>query len=464
MRPNILLIMTDQFRSDAINAGRGTTKHTPSLDMLLSESTSFTRAVTTSPICAPARASLLASLYPHQMHIWDNKPHTFPPEAKNWVKILKCLGYHTSVFGKTHYYPYNGSVPDMRDAEDLLHAYGYDVVDEIPGPRVSGTLLSHMTALWEEKGYRTLVQQDLQRRYAGKHTHTEPSPLPLELYPDVYVGNKAYDYLASYQEEEPFFCFVSFGGPHDPWDCPKQYTERFENQTMERPLAPFTDLNVDRTTGNWDTEVHHPPLDLEDIEAVRRNYAGKVSLIDEQIGRLATLLKEKNLWDDTLVIFTSDHGELLGDHHRLYKQNFLNPALLIPLLIKTPYQSRGQATDSLAELVDIGPTLVDYAQGEMDYPHCGRSLRSILEQQQEKQQKLVFSEYNHEIMAYDGEWKLVVNQRMEPYLLFNLIADPNEQLNVVTCHPHVEQALVAAIRNHLQATSFGFTNEGNAYV
>jgi len=119
---------------------------------------------------------------------------------------------------------------------------------------------------------------------------------------------------------------------------------------------------------------------------------------------------------------------------------------------------------TVAELVDIGPTLVDYAQGEMDYPHCGRSLRSILEQQQEKQQKLVFSEYNHEIMAYDGEWKLVVNQRMEPYLLFNLIADPNEQLNVVTCHPHVEQALVAAIRNHLQATSFGFTNEENAYV
>ncbi len=459
MRPNILLIMTDQFRCDAINAGASNTKHTPSLDALLSESTSFSRAVTTSPICAPARASLLASLYPHQMHIWDNKPHTFPPQARNWVKILKQLGYHTSVFGKTHYYPYNGSVSDMRNAEDLLHAYGYDAVDEIPGPRVSGKLLSHMTALWEEKGYRTLVQQDLQRRYAGKHTHTEPSPLPLKLYPDVYVGNKAYDYLASYQEKEPFFCFVSFGGPHDPWDCPQQYTRRFENQTMESPLPPFTSLNANRTSGNWDTEVHHPPLDLEDIEAVRRNYAGKVSLIDEQIGRLIDCLKARNLWENTLVIFTSDHGELLGDHHRLYKQNFLNPALLVPLLIKTPNQSKGCSTQAMAELIDIGPTLVDYAQAEMDYPHAGSSLRHVLENKATGHRKLVFSEYNHEIMVWDGEWKMVVTKDLEPYLLFNTDKDPHEQINQVGLHPEREKTLQDAIAEHLQSKNFGFTEE-----
>ena len=141
MRPNILLIMTDQFRKDAINAGRSCTKHTPSLDALLTESITCTHAITNSPICAPARASILSSLYPHQMKVWDNSAHTFPKDARNWVKILSEQGYHTSVFGKTHYYPYNGSVPDMREAEDLLHAYGYDVVDEIPGPRVSGTAL-----------------------------------------------------------------------------------------------------------------------------------------------------------------------------------------------------------------------------------------------------------------------------------------------------------------------------------
>ncbi len=459
MKPNILLIMADQLRADAINLGKHTTKYTPNLDALAAKSICFNNAVTTSPICAPARASILASLYPHQMNIWDNKPHTFPAEASNWVKILSQQGYRTSVFGKTHYYPYNGSVPDMRLAENLLHAYGYDVVDEIPGVRVSGTLLSHLTALWEEQGYLNIMQQDLARRYSGKHTSTEPSPLPLELYPDIYVGTKALDYLSTYEEDHPFFCFVSFVGPHDPWDCPEQYSSLFKDQTMEKPLAPFVDKNPKRLQGNWDTEVHHPPLDLEDIEAVRRNYAGKVSLIDEQIGHIVNCLKEKGLWEDTLVIFTSDHGELLGDHHRLYKQNFLNAALKVPLFIKPPHIEQGRTSDALVELIDIGPTIVDYAHSEMDYPHSGRSLKPVLEEPTSNHRQRVFSEYNHEIMVWDGTWKLVVTEDLKPYLLFNLAEDPDEQVNVVGLYPEMEEQLLTSIVDHIDTTDFGFTQQ-----
>ena len=452
MRPNILFIMTDQLRYDAISEKEGSSRYTPNLDALADCAVQFTNCFTTSPICAPARASLLSALYPHQMGIWNNDPHIFPKKAKNWVKILKAQGYRTSIFGKTHYYPYNGSVPDMRQAEPLLAAYGYDDIDEIPGPRVSGKLLSHMTALWKEKGYLDIVREDLQRRYSGKHTCTEPSPLPLSLYPDVYVGSKANEYLRAYDRSEPFFCFVSFGGPHDPWDCPTEYSKRFDSCKMQTPRPCFTDNNPDRPQGVWDEEQHHPPLDMQDIEAVRKNYAGKVSLIDEQIGMLFDTLRKKNVWDDTLIIFTSDHGEMLGDCQRLYKQNFLEPSVHIPLLVKQPYQTTAVQSNALVELLDIGPTFVDYAETTMDYPAEGISLRGLCEQTQESIRGVQFSEYNQEIMVFDGRWKLVVNKEKEPYLLFDLESDPFEQSNVVTFHPDEEVRLLKAIERHLQET------------
>ncbi|WP_332445908.1 sulfatase family protein [Sphaerochaeta sp.] len=459
-RPNILLIMTDQMRLDALNRGTSDTKYTPNLDWFATQAVQAAHCITNSPICAPARASILAGLYPHQMGIWDNSPHTFPPHAKNWVKALQQGGYRTSVFGKTHYYPYNGSVPDMREAEPLLHDYGYETVDEIPGPRVSAALLSHMTALWEEKGYRTRVSDDLERRYQGKHTCTEPSPLPLELYPDVYVGTKAHAYLDAYHHDDPFFCFVSFGGPHDPWDCPASYSKRFQSKEMEAPRPPFIDRYPNRPLGNWDHEVLHPPLHSEDIEQVRRNYAGKVSLIDDEIGKLFSLLVQKGWWDDTLVLFTSDHGELLGDYNRLYKQNFLGPALEVPFLIKSPSNSQAKTIQTPIALLDIGPTLVDYAHLCLDYPQQGKSLRALLEGTAEPSQTIVFSEYKEEIMAWDGRWKVVVNKDLDPYLLFDLLTDPAEHLNLAGGGLEAEARLRQSIIGHLQTTAhLGFTME-----
>ena len=452
MRPNILFIMTDQLRYDAISEREGLCKYTPNLDALTDCAVQFTNCVTTSPICAPARASLLSALYPHQMGIWNNNPHTFPKNAKNWVKTLKNQGYRTSVFGKTHYYPYNGSVPDMRDAEFLLHAYGYDDVNEIPGHRVSGNLLSHMTTLWQEKGYLDIVRKDLQRRYEGNHTCTDPSPLPHSLYPDVYVGEKATEYLGTYDRSEPFFCFVSFGGPHDPWDCPIEYSKRFERCKMQAPRTCFTDNNPTRSRGVWDEKRHHPPLDMDDIEAVRKNYAGKVSLIDEQIGFMFEVLQLRDLWDDTLIVFTSDHGEMLGDYQRLYKQNFLEPSVHIPLLIKQPFQNTAVQCNALVELLDIGPTMVDYAKTTLDFQMEGISLKGLCNQSQERIREVQFSEYNQEIMVFDGRWKLVVNKEREPYLLFDLETDPDEQINSVTLHPDEEARLLKAIETHLQET------------
>ena len=434
-RPNVLFIMTDQLRADAIACCGPGLAHTPNLDALAKRGTLFSQCRTVSPICAPARAALLAGLYPHQLGIWYNAPHTFPSAIPNWVKTLKAAGYHTSVIGKTHYYPYNGSVPDMRQAELLINSYGYDYVDEIPGPRVSGHLLSHMTAIWQDKGYLEKVREDLASRYNGNHAVTRASVLPLELYPDVYVGQQAAGYLEAYSDPEPFFCFVSFGGPHEPWDCPREYSARFDDVATPPALEAFADACPGRPRGVWDQGPHHPPFSPEDVIAIRRNYAGKTSLIDDQIGSILRALAGTGRLDDTIIIFTSDHGEMNGDHGRLYKENFLESSVRVPLIAQVPGCPAARS-EALVELQDIGPTILELAGFEPGFSQCGISFAGLIGNtgdQSHPHRPIVFSEYDREIMVYDGRWKLVVNQQSEPYLLFDLGSDPAESLNLAGC-------------------------------
>lgn len=428
--------MTDQMRYDALGCTGGMLARTPNLDTLASRGVLFNQAYTNAPLCAPARASLLGGVYPHQCGVWNNSPHTFPTGAKNWVKTLKTLGYRTSVFGKTHYYPYDGSVPDMRKAEGFIRSCGYDDINEIPGPRVSGTLLSHMTNEWLETGLWESVREDIESRYRENQAIARPSPVPFELYPDVYVAEQARNYLASYGQEKPWFCFLSFGGPHEPWDCPDSYASHFAQCEVPLPLPPFLDKNPQRPRGSWDEEKGYPDFSLEDVKAIRRSYAGKVELIDHQIGKVLKILEERDELSRTVIIFTSDHGEMNGDHGRLYKSNFLQSSVHIPLIIQGPGIAPG-VSSALVELFDLGPTIVGLAGGSLDYRqeampvfHPEEMITGKISGSVETGREYVISQLNHEHMIFDGRWKLAVNTRLEPYMLFDLINDPDEQLNL----------------------------------
>ncbi|MCF7943566.1 MAG: sulfatase-like hydrolase/transferase [Spirochaetia bacterium] len=476
-QPNILFIMTDQMRADALGCMGISPARTPHLDALAQAGTLYTNCFTNSPLCAPAQASLLAGLYPHQTGVWNNDPHTFPADAENWVRRIRDRGYKTCVIGKTHYYPYNGSVPDMREAEDLIQAYGYEDVDEIPGPRTSGYLLSHMTNIWRESGFWVKVREDIDSRYRGNHAIARESVLPISLNPDIYVGQQTKKYLAEAALKEPWFCFVSFGGPHDPWDSPDCYTDRFLKQTMPAPLGPVADVYPDRPEGRWDILPPYPPFSLEDVQAIRRNYAGKVSLIDEQIGEILAVLDERGMRDSTIVVFTSDHGEMNGDHERLYKSNFLESSIKVPLIIYDPRRAEDRGVNSeLVELIDIGPTLFELAGGmeqtdsseqtggtgekssrnelRLPYRQFGQSLVSS------PGRDFVISELDNEIMIRTPLWKMVLNQEKQPCMLFDLDGDPEELYNLAGGNPfrEIENELKVLVQQFLDLT------EGTAYT
>ncbi|MEM7028290.1 MAG: sulfatase-like hydrolase/transferase [Chloroflexota bacterium] len=431
-KPNILFIITDQQRWDAMGCSGGWVQ-TPNLDRIAGEGMRFTNCVTNSPVCVPTRRSLMTGHYPHNTGIWDNCNTDLPEDSPTWVQAIRQAGYRTSLFGKTHLHRHQG---DLRDREYLMHSYGLDDVDEIGGPRASARLLSHMTAQWDSLGLWDAYKADFDERFATKPHLVRPSTLPLEQYSDVYVGQKAKTYLQDYARPEPWFCWVSFGGPHEPWDTPEPYASMYNPDDMPLPVSK-PETGQDRPRGRLDERIDKASkLTTEEIAAMRADYAGNITLIDDQIGEILATIEARGELDNTVIVFTSDHGEMNGDYGLIYKQNFLNGAVRIPLLVRVPPtmhpSSKGAVSESLVEWIDIGPTLVELAEGKLTHKQFGHSLCPVLETPTQPHRDFVISEFAGEIMILDHQWKLALNTPGIPYLLFDVENDPDEVNNLVT--------------------------------
>ena len=202
-----------------------------------------------------------------------------------------------------------------------------------------------------------------------------------------------------------------------------------------------------------------PKLESTDAEDMRANYAGNVSLIDDQIGEILDAIEERGELSNTVIAFTSDHGEMNGDWGLIYKMNFLNGALRVPLIVRTPetvVAGGGVENDDLIENMDLGPTLVDLAGGELEHRQFGRSLIPAIsgELSDEPHREDVLSEFRGEFMLMVDQWKMAVNREGETYLLFNLDNDPEETNNLagLTEHGVVEDELRLRLLERISKT------------
>ena len=423
---NILFLMTDQQRWDAMGSSGGWVK-TPNLDRIAAEGTRFSNCVTTSPVCVPARVTLATGRYPHNNGVWNHMPYAVPAESDSWMREIRNLGFRTSLFGKTHLHPHGRS--DLRKKEDLLHSLGLDDVNEIGGPRASATGLSHMTATWIEQGLLEAYRADFKERFANKQYVVRPSALPLAQYYDVYVGQQAKQYLSSYDRDEPWFCWVSWGGPHQPWDTPEPYASMYDPDVMPPPA--IHDTGQPRPKGKLDQMManHSPNFEAGEVATMRADYAGSVSLIDDQIGEILKVIEERGELDSTIIAFTSDHGEMNGDHGLISKSNFYDGALRVPMIVRAPgVEYTGVVNDSPAETVDLGPTLVELVGGELNYRQFGKSLKGALDGSRHRDDAL--SEIAGEFMLMNDEWKIALNSDAETYMLFDRKNDPGEAHNL----------------------------------
>jgi choline-sulfatase len=204
---------------------------------------------------------------------------------------------------------------------------------------------------------------------------------------------------------------------------------------MPPPVQPADDQH-DRPRGQLDRRLEKSALDLEpaDVARLRANYAGKVTLIDDQVGALLRVVEDRGELEDTVVAFVSDHGEMNGDYNLLYKHNFLNPAVRVPFIVRLPANRRtstgGAVTETMVELMDLGATLVELAGGKHPRRSLARSVVPVLEDPSRSHREAALSEMRREHMIATPDWKLAVNREGEPYLLFDLRSDPTETRNL----------------------------------
>jgi arylsulfatase len=437
---------------------------TPHIDRIAAQGIVFTNSVTNSPVCIPARFSLATGLYPHNTGVWTNTRVTLLPSATTWMQVLRDSGYHTSLFGKTHLHSKDPLAPhessDLRKREPLLHAYGFNEVNEIPGPQAATRVICQMTLEWERKGLLHAFRRDMYERHTSKLPIIRPSPLGLNDYYDVYVAKKAARYLRSYNDPRPWFCWLGFAGPHAPYDTPEPYASMYSPKEMPEPVVWTSDVargSRHRPRGWLDRKFASEAGAISPglAKKLRANYAGSVTLIDDCVGEMVEAIRSRGELEQTAIVFSSDHGEMNGDFGLLNKSNMLDGAVRIPLLIQTPATSkdhRKRATiDDPVELMDIGPTIVEISGGQVFARQFGRSLVPVLTDPTRRHRSDAMVEHRHEIMLFSELWKMTLNRKGEPYLLFQRDRDPQERCNLAgkAEYRHVECELHARVRQRL---------------
>ncbi|MCH2665796.1 sulfatase-like hydrolase/transferase [bacterium] len=442
-QPNILLVMTDQQRWDALGCVTEWME-TPNMDRIAAEGVRFSRCITNSPVCVPTRRSMATGLYCHNTGIWQNGGYSLGPDADTWMRAIRDAGYRTSLFGKTHLNSGHGG--DLRTIEHVLRSQGMDDIDETVGPRACARTLSNMTADWERLGIWDAYKEDYDERFSNVAHVVRPSTLGFEHYYDTYVGTKSREYLEQYDRDKPWFCWVSFGGPHEPWDTPDPYALKYDPASMPRALGG--DMSGgDRANGELDDRLaSRPSLTDEQIASMRADYAGNVSLIDEQIGKLFATIEVRGEWDNTVVALVSDHGEMNGDYGLIYKEVFLRSAARVPLLVKAPGVDAGRVCDSPVEWFDVGPTLAEYAGAELDYKQFAKPLQPCLVDETARGRDEALCELSHEMMVTDEKWKMAANSDGKPYLLFDLENDPKESKNLAGLDDYADAETELRIR------------------
>ena len=335
---NWLLISVDQWRGDWLHQPW---LQLPHLRRLAREGWDVRRCYTSSPQCIPARASWLTGLTPGELGVTANAIYTLPANAPSFVRDLRDQhGYRTVLLGKTHWTPHEPGV-DLRDNLPLLGDLGFDHVREIAGPRALAVLDCELTDCWRQEGVLEAYRTDLEDRYQDGRAHcVRPSVLPDSLYPDLWLADVALEELAQLPKDCPWLLWISFPGPHEPFDVPLSW--RGFHGEIPGPEPRPSDVNHLRALAPEGSELARKlkrwpqGLPEEAIQDLRSDYADHLHLLDSQIGRLLKALADRGDGAQTAVSVCSDHGELLGDWGLLLKGCFLEGVMRSLFLHRSP--------------------------------------------------------------------------------------------------------------------------------
>jgi arylsulfatase len=441
--PNIVLVMSDQHRADMIGCAGDPVVKTPNMDRLAAEGINFMRAYCQGPLCMPARASLLTERYVRDHGVFENSSQV-PRDMPTFVQRLREAGYHTCEIGKMHLYPHrwpqHRNISAMRD---VLVSYGFDEPFETVGKLASRPFDTVYTCYLREKGLL-----DQYRAFIGRSGHagsvngvpawkSEPCPLPLEDYADTWHGARAAEWIDGYSRSQPFFLWIGFPGPHDPWDAPLEALEPYRQaeipmpRSLNRPLAPPAGplkIFLEKFLKDSDSAT----MTDEAIIEMRRAYYANITVIDTALGRIVEALRKKGFLDHTWIVYTSDHGEMMGEHRMTTKRVFYEPSVRVPMIVRPLGGTAPRIIRERVQMMDLGATFRAIAGGaSIDQSAANSLLPSLKEGHAPAVLDALASENYGFAMFLTDRYKLVVYENAcEPLQLFDLPEDPAEDHNL----------------------------------
>lgn len=439
--------MADQFRT-ATMTGMGDGINTPNIDRIRAMSVFYPRAACTAPLCTPSRASLATGKMPHKCGVLAHDEN-LPLDEDTYYQALVKAGYRVSVVGKTDLHKKTRFIGKKGDLP-VIHHIGFSDPHETEGKMNCARILyrdaeGNPSPLGPYQYHLLQKDPDLLQSlndcyvaYMQKKIKVYDaweSTLEAEDFLDNFIGRETCRFLEEIDNEAPWHLFASFAGPHNPWDPPASEFEKVKD--LDLPLPPEDDLTDKPSWIQHRAKIQSDGLTQEKLLDTKRHYAAAVAVIDRWIGEMLDILTRRGLMEDTVIVFTADHGELMGEHRLFEKTTMYEGALRIPLLIHMPGMTEPHESDQLATLMDMAPTCMDlagapYDPGDLDAVSLLPDLQGNHSPIREVQQ----SELLNTNMLFDGRYKWIrsFNDSSE---LYDLEEDPNELHNCITQHPEI---------------------------
>jgi len=427
-RPNIIVLMTDQQRYDTIGAWGCDHMVTPNLDRLTREGISFRQAYCPGATCISSRAAMFTGMYPHTTGVYSFDPWG---DHRNWVQDLADSGYWCASIGKMHFSP-----------RDIPGGFHERVVVENP------TNKTHANGGSDDDWGKYLSFHGLTR--PNDRQHTDPDWLKKfqavpwhheeQYHSDVFIGKSAVSWIRNHKGEGPLFLQVGFTGPHEPWDPLPRHLELYLDRAVPAPVVREGELagkppqhqeHLERfADARGEARIDLRLASDADLANMRRHYYAKITTVDEQLGLVLDALEDRGYLENSLLVFCSDHGEMLGDHGLPYKWLMYDPVVHVPMIVRhSGSVSHPSACDDLVSLMDIGPTILEAAGMEVPAYLEGRSLRALLEGEELAPRDFVCCEDNYQVMLRTPQHKLVYYIGQDDGELYDLEEDPHELWN-----------------------------------
>lgn len=473
-RPNILLIIADQHRGDCMGCDGNRAIRTPNMDALAREGVRFRNAYTATPSCIPARAGLLTGLSPwnHGLLGMDGWPiatkyrHEMP-------QALADAGYYTAAIGKNHFDPprqahgYNLMLDDEHHDIDNIYQSDYHSFFWQNAPNIKD--LASPDDTFDAVDGCGFGWKDFWNAYDAR-----AFPYPERLHRTRWVGRSAVNFLRTYDRRQPFFLKVSFIPPHSPYIPPARLMRQYEDADLPEAFHSAWSEKYRPRSGTG-LDIWHGDLGAEQVRRSRAGYYGQVTYVDEQVGQILEELDARGWMEDTLIVYTSDHGDMLGDHNMWRKCQPYQSSARIPMLMRWPKGlvggERGSVIGQTTELRDLMPTFLDAAGvlAPLAERLDGRSLLPLAEgktdgwrQYIDMEHDVCYSPLVHWNALTDGHAKYIFHAHDGSEQLFDLDNDPQELHDLAPQESHQPQLNMwrARLVQHLAIRGVQWVKDG----